>query len=57
MDKSVTLFKNYLDELQDLKDQGKECIHVDFAWSLPQMRNLIEEYIRQGKIKEAGRAE
>ena len=24
MDKSVTLFKNYLDELQDLKDQGTE---------------------------------
>ena len=38
-------------ELWCEKDESKECIHVDFAWSLPQMRALIEEYIKQGKIK------
>lgn len=38
-------------ELWCEKDESKECKHVDFAWSLPQMRALIEEYIRQGKVK------
>lgn len=38
-------------ELWCEKDESKECKHVDFAWSLPEMRNLIEEYIRQGKVK------
>lgn len=38
-------------ELWCEKDESKECRHVDFAWSLPQMRALIEEYIRSGKIK------
>ncbi len=32
----------------------KECQHVDFTWSLPHMRLLIEEYIKEGKIKEVG---
>ncbi len=41
-------------ELWCEKDESKECKHVDFAWSLPQMRALIEEYIKLGKIKEVG---
>ena len=41
-------------ELWCEKDESKECKHVDFAWSLPQMRGLIEDYIREGKIKERG---
>ena len=44
-------------ELWCEKDESRECRHVDFAWSLPQMRALIEQYIREGKIKEAGRLE
>ena len=44
-------------ELWCEKDESKECKHVDFAWSLPQMRTLIEEYIKLGKIKEVGRIE
>lgn len=39
-------------ELWCEKDESKECKHVDFAWSLPQMRSLIEEYIRSGKKKD-----
>ncbi len=31
-----------------------EYKHVDFTWSLPHMSALIEEYIKEGKIKEAG---
>lgn len=42
-------------ELWCEKDESKECRHVDFAWSLPHMRSLIEDYIKQGKIKEVGR--
>lgn len=42
-------------ELWCEKDESKECKHVDFAWSLPQMRALIEKYIKEGKIKEVGR--
>lgn len=41
-------------ELWCEKDESKECRHVDFAWSLPHMRALIEEYIKEGKIKEVG---
>ncbi len=44
-------------ELWCEKDESKECRHVDFAWSLPHMRALIEEYIKEGKIKEVGRVE
>ena len=44
-------------ELWCEKDESKECRHVDFAWSLPHMRALIEEYIKEGKIKEVGRLE
>lgn len=44
-------------ELWCEKDESKECKHVDFAWSLPHMRTLIEDYIREGKIKEVGRIE
>lgn len=44
-------------ELWCEKDESRECRHVDFAWSLPQMRALIEQYIREGKIKEAERLE
>ncbi|MCL4341232.1 MAG: hypothetical protein M1431_03950 [Candidatus Thermoplasmatota archaeon] len=39
-------------ELWCEKDESKECKHVDFAWSLPHMRSLIEEYIKEGKINE-----
>lgn len=42
-------------ELWCEKDESKECKHVDFAWSLPQMRALIEEHLKKGKIKEVGR--
>ena len=38
-------------------DESKECKHVDFSWSLPHMWALIEEYIKEGKIKEVGRVE
>ena len=44
-------------ELWCEKDESRECRHVDFAWSLPQMRAQIEQYTREGKIKEAGRLE
>ena len=44
-------------ELWCEKDESKECRHVDFAWSLPHMRALIEEYIKEGKIKEVERVE
>lgn len=44
-------------ELWCEKDESKECRHVDFAWSLPHMRALIEEYLKEGKIKEFGGAE
>ncbi len=44
-------------ELWCEKDETKECKHVDFAWSLPHMRALIEEYIKEGKIKEVGRVD
>ncbi len=40
-------------QLRCEEDESKECMHIDFAWSLPQMRALIEQYIREGKIKEA----
>jgi DNA-binding MarR family transcriptional regulator len=39
-------------ELWCEKDESTECKHVDFAWSLPQMRALIEEYLKEGKIKD-----
>ena len=56
----VTVYVKRIDshfELWCEKDESKECKHVDFAWSLPHMRALIEDYIREGKIKEVGRAE
>lgn len=44
-------------ELWCEKDDSKECKHVDFAWSLPHMRALIQDYIKQGKIKNIERLE
>lgn len=33
------------------EDQSYDCVHVDFAWSLPAVRELVEQYIKEGKIK------
>ena len=33
-------------------DESFEYIQVQLPWSLSQMRALIEEYIKEGKIRE-----